>query len=314
MPSLLPLRGVSAPLAALVGLRHHAARLSIREHSQKRGSLAGSRSSRFRGRGMDFDEVRLYQPGDDVRAIDWRVTARKGAAHTKLFRAERERPLLIAIDARPRMAFGSRVRFKSVAAAELAALAAWSALARGDRVGGLVFDDAGNTLLRPHRSERAVLRLLAVIAESSPTAITDRSVSDRAAPASLAATIDSLARAATHGSLAVIISDFHGLDAPAVVACERLVRRAEVVCLQVHDALEAELPPPALYTLSDGQQRRLLDSGDPSVRDSHRALFAARCEALRALAARTGLHWLRIGTGDDAGAALVQSGLIAGAR
>jgi uncharacterized protein (DUF58 family) len=308
----LPLRGATVPLAALVGLRHHAGHVDIRERARRRGSALGARTSRFRGRGMDFEEVRVYQPGDDVRAIDWRVTARKGQPHTKVFREERERPLLLAVDARARMAFGSRVRFKYVAAAEVAALAAWAALARGDRVGGLVFGVRGTTALRPHRSEAGVLRLLAAIADSAPGG-TDDAVDAAIAPPSLCDVLTRLATGAGHG-LVVLVSDFHDLDASAVQACERLCRRAEVIGIHVHDALEAELPPPAQYTVSDGSQRRLLDSRDGAARRLHHERFAARIEALRALAARTGMRRLTLATDSDAHAALVRGGLLARAH
>ena len=127
----------------------------------------GERPSRVRGRGMDFDEVRLYQPGDDVRSIDWRVTARKGKPHTKVFREERERPTLILVDQTQSMFFGSRGRLKSVVAAEIAARTAWRALAAQDRVGGLVLDGRGVHVFKPLRREAAVLRLLAAVVRAN---------------------------------------------------------------------------------------------------------------------------------------------------
>src|SRR5580765_590341 len=135
------LRGAFVNIADLIALR--AVPLPIRTNNARAsGPHGGSRLSRQRGRGVDFAEVRLYQPGDDVRSIDWRVTARKAKPHTKVYREERERPTLIVVDQSRAMFFGSRVRMKSVAAAECAALLAWHSVDAGDRVGGLVYDDA----------------------------------------------------------------------------------------------------------------------------------------------------------------------------
>ena len=117
----------------------------------------GGYVSPYRGRGMEFEEVRAYQPGDDIRNMDWRVTARTGRPHTKLFREERERPVLFLVDLGPSMAFGTRVAFKSVVAARAAALLAWAARDNGDRIGGIVFAGKRHRELRPAARERGML-------------------------------------------------------------------------------------------------------------------------------------------------------------
>ena len=123
-------------------------------------ALAGSYRSRFRGRGVDFLESRNYQPGDDIRNMDWRVTARTGRAHTKVFQEERERPVLVAVDAGPSLFFGTRKRLKSVAAAELAAVIAWAAVRRGDRIGGFLFAPGSHRELRPAGGRRGAMRMI----------------------------------------------------------------------------------------------------------------------------------------------------------
>ncbi len=160
-----PARGAYAELEDLIALRFPARQLRLARRNRALSVLAGPNKSNFRGRGIDFEEVRSYQPGDDIRSIDWRVTARTGSAHTKLFREERERPVLVAVDQRSSMFFGSSHCFKSVLAAQLASLLAWSALDGGDRVGGLVFNDAGHREIRPRRSRKTVLALLSQVAE-----------------------------------------------------------------------------------------------------------------------------------------------------
>ncbi|MFT6038708.1 MAG: hypothetical protein ACI9TP_001500, partial [Candidatus Azotimanducaceae bacterium] len=134
----LPVRGGAyTDIRELIRLRHGSKEIDIVTSAKARHPLSGLLSSNFRGRGIDFAEVRTYEPGDDVRTIDWRVTARTGAPHTKLFQEEKERPVLILVDQSQPMFFGSRVAFKSVIAAEVGALLAWTALTRGDRVGGI---------------------------------------------------------------------------------------------------------------------------------------------------------------------------------
>ncbi len=157
-------RGAFTRLRDLIWLRY-AAKQASREldnliDNKTANPLAGLMTSRFRGRGIDFAEVRVYQPGDDIRTIDWRVTARTGVAHTKLFQEERERPVLLLVDQSSSMYFGSRVMFKSVLAARTAALLAWAVLERGDRIGGIVFSEHGHREIRPRRNKHAVLRLL----------------------------------------------------------------------------------------------------------------------------------------------------------
>ncbi len=128
---------------------------------------AGGHLSPYKGRGVEFDESRLYQPGDDLRTIDWRVTARTGKPHTKVFREERNRPVFIWLDLRRPMLFATRGAFKGVRAAEMAALIAWSAVANGDRLGGLVFSESEHHELRPALGARAALRLLQAVCTDS---------------------------------------------------------------------------------------------------------------------------------------------------
>ena len=130
-------------------LSYEAARLDIGPRGKVLATRNGGHLSRFRGRGMEFDESRIYQPGDDPRNMDWRVTARSGRPHVKLFREKRERPVWLLVDIGPRMRFGTRVAFKSVIAARAAALLAWAAADRGDRVGGMVFDESRSFERRP---------------------------------------------------------------------------------------------------------------------------------------------------------------------
>ena len=153
-------QGAYTDLSQLLRLRFAAQELKLFVKRPVKSQLSGAERTRFRGRGMDFEEVRLYQAGDDVRSIDWRVTARTQVPHTKVYREERERPVFVLVDQRSPMFFGSQQCFKSVLAAHIGTNLAWAALGNSDRVGGLIFGDTQQRDIRPRRSKHAVLELL----------------------------------------------------------------------------------------------------------------------------------------------------------
>jgi len=244
-------------------------------HSGRRlAALQGGYRSVFRGRGMEFAEVRAYQPGDDVRSIDWRVTARRGKVHTKLFHEERERPVLIALDYRRPMFFATRGRFKAVQASQLAALFAWQALARGDRVGGFIFSEERNLELRPQRGKKAVLQLLRQMVDDPAW---QRPAHRPFAPRRrLAETLQRLQRVARPGSLVLLLSDFAQWETPVVQQLTLLTRHCEVGLVHCYDPLETELPPAGTYRLSDGEQDLTIATDDRETRQDYCARFAAR--------------------------------------
>ena len=268
----------------------------------------GERAAPVRGRGMDFDEVRPYQPGDDLRSIDWRVTARKGKPHTKVFREERERPTLIVVDQTRSMFFGSQGRLKSVLAAEIAARTAWRALAAQDRVGGLVLDHGDARVFKPLRREAAVLRVLAALAEANRALNTDPRPGERGGeptPEGGEPTpeggdawwrlVPPLLRIAGVNHRIVVVSDFLGASATdaheaALDALGGIARHNEVELHFVHDPLERELPPAARYHVTDGERREAFHSGDAGLRSAYRARFAERLRTLEQACARSGMR------------------------
>lgn len=270
---------VRVSVSDLVGLNRPAASLQL-----GRGRIlsrqSGDYQSPFRGRGMEFDESRLYQPGDDIRSIDWRVTARTGKTHTKLFREERERPVFVWIDLRRAMHFATRSKYKSVLAAELAALIAWSALYNGDRVGGVIFSEQEHHELKPQRGKTAVLRLINRIVNDTAWTHPARSANGRH---SLEHALQRLRRVARPGSLIFLISDFRHLDGSAQVALTRLCQHNEVVMLFVYDKLEQTLPPPGRYKISDNNQEFLVDTSDNHLVRQYRRQFQARLDRLSQL-------------------------------
>ncbi|MEC9460919.1 MAG: DUF58 domain-containing protein, partial [SAR324 cluster bacterium] len=185
------------------------------ESAQNAGTLGGPYLTKLKGRGMEFAEARPYQPGDDVRHIDWRVTARTGRTHTKLFREERERPVMLVLDQAQPMFFGSRERLKSVQAARIAALLGWRALLRGDRVGGVLFSEQMHHEFRPRADRRNFLRLLSHIM-TEHNMLVDRMNEGEWVFNSKFMFAEALRRVkhvVQPGSLVYVFSDFSGFDA-----------------------------------------------------------------------------------------------------
>jgi uncharacterized protein (DUF58 family) len=273
-----PARGAYVDLNELIGLRYCAKQLKLGHRNRALNTLAGPNKSNFRGRGIDFEEVRSYQPGDDIRTIDWRVTARTGSAHTKLFREERERPVLVVIDQRNSMFFGSSHCFKSVLAGQLASLLAWSALNGGDRVGGLVFNEDGHREIRPRRSRKTVLSLLSHITEYNQALPLDTAETDE----SFAHMLSNLRRIARPGSSLFFISDFRGASQEnAREHLFELAKHTQVTAIACSDPLEFELPRAGAYAVTNGSERSELHTGDKQLRLRYRDRLQQQRDVLR---------------------------------
>jgi uncharacterized protein (DUF58 family) len=260
----------------------------------------GAYVSHFRGRGMEFDESRPYQPGDDPRSIDWRVTARSTTAYTKLFREERERPVLVCVDLRSNMHFATRGCFKSVNASRAAALLSWAAHHRGDRLGGLIFGDTTHRELKPRLGRRAALRFVHQLAEH-PDWATRGAEKDAGA---LTQAMSALRRVARPGSLVVVISDFIGFDRAAQSYLSSVARHNEVLAVFMNDPLERKLPPPGRYRIVSPTDELAIDTYARAARKDYEHEFAERSEALGAFCHRYGVHLMPLSTDDDPVAAL----------
>ncbi|HEU4619413.1 MAG TPA: DUF58 domain-containing protein [Gammaproteobacteria bacterium] len=284
-------------LEALIGLK--AAGESIDLGAVRVRSLAsGGHLSAFKGRGVEFDESRPYQPGDDLRTMDWRVTARTGKPHTKVFREERNRPVMVWLDLRSSMRFGTRGAFKAVRAAEAAALIAWSAVGNGDRFGALVFSETEHHEQRPRLGRRAALQLLQLVSSevfwtpnAPDAAAAGRENADHA--------LLRLTRVVRPGALIFLLSDFRGLGPDAERHIRQLARHGEVFLVHVFDPVEAELPPPGRYRIKVGNRSFAIDTADAALRAGYRARFDARRASLAALARVPGVHLVDCATTGD---------------
>lgn len=239
---------VYATLRDLVGLQHDAHGFSFLPRHAIQSLLSGRHRSKLRGRGLDFDEVRKYVAGDDIRNIDWRVTARVGSTHSKVYTEERERPVLLIVDQSSSMFFGSQVYLKSVIAAHAAALAAWRTLEVGDRVGGIVFDDLNLDYVTPKRDRRSVQRILHLVATRNQALgpLTAESETNQ-----LLLALKRAQQLVTHDFLIVVISDFEGFGSEIMKILIQLSRHNDVIAVRVSDPVEENLPDTNLV-LTDG--------------------------------------------------------------
>ncbi|MFK7974544.1 MAG: DUF58 domain-containing protein [Halioglobus sp.] len=292
-----PPEGAFVELQDLIALRFPAKQLKLTRRKRALSMLAGPNTSNFRSRGIDFEEVRSYQPGDDVRTIDWRVTARTGSAHTKVFREEKERPLLVVVDQRNSMFFGSTHCFKSVLAAHLASLVAWSALDAGDRVGGLVFNGEESREVPPRRSRKNVLGVLSEIARyNAALPLTSASTTEKPQE-SFGDMLKNLRRVARPGTRVFLISDFAGAtDERAKQELFELAKHTELVALACADPLEAQLPQAGTYAVTNGQARSELHTADKQLRQQYALSYQQQREGLGEMLLRRGVPLIEAST------------------
>ncbi len=289
--------GVHAALDDLVRLQFKARGFSFLPRQPVHSILAGRHASRLRGRGLNFEELRTYLPGDDIRNMDWKVTARTREPHVRVYTEEKDRPVWILVDQRVSMFFGSQVKMKSVLAAEAAALAGWRTLAAGDRPGGIVFGDQGQDLVQPHRSEGRVMELLGRVVARN------RSLSAQAGPPRAAALNEALAtvaRFALHDALVVLITDGFGADDATRRHVSRLTRHNDVLFALVYDEMERELSDAGRLAFSDGAGQLEVDTGSGSLRERYRERFEQRVERLRQASLRYEIPVLPLHTGAGA--------------
>ncbi|MDP4536408.1 DUF58 domain-containing protein [Alkalimonas collagenimarina] len=253
--------GIELSLQELLWYQRYTRLLDLRPQQHIQSKLAGSYLARSKGRGMEFDEVRHYQAGDDVRTIDWRVTARTGKAHTKLFREEKERPVFILTDLSDSMHFGSTLLYKSVQASHLAALIGWHAKQAGDKLGGLVFSQQHHLELKPRSRSTGVLHYLHALQEVFAA---DNSRYGLQLPQALG----QIRRLVRPGSLLFVLSDFHSLDEESLRHLSAIRQHNEVVCCPLFDPLELQLPSLASgsATVTDGEQLGWLDLSNQQLK------------------------------------------------
>jgi uncharacterized protein (DUF58 family) len=289
--------GVYVSLDDLIALEFRGRKVSFLPHQPVHSLLSGRFASRMRGRGLNFEEIRDYRPGDDVRSIDWKVTARLQKPHIRVFNEERDRQALLVVDQRLPMFFGSQRSMKSVTAAEAAAISAWRVLGAGDRVGAIVLDDRGLTEFRPRRSRATVLQILSAIVASNRALGVGRGLS--ASPSMLNRALQQAQRRALHDAAVIIISDFDGADDETHRMVGAIARHNDVVALLVHDPLQSDLPATASMTVTDGELQIHLEVGRESVRRSISQALQERLKGVFAWTPELGVPVLPLSAAED---------------
>lgn len=293
---------VSVSQASLIRLNGPARAIAL-DVLRVRSLQTGAYVSHFRGRGMEFDESRPYQPGDDPRSIDWRVTARSTTAYTKLFREERERPVLVVVDLRANMHFATRGCYKSVNASRAAGLLSWAGHHRGDRLGGLIFGDTTHRELKPRLGRQAALRYVHELAAHPDWENRMRTAGDDG-EAQMTQAMSALRRVARPGSLVVILSDFIDFSRSAQSYLSSVARHNEVLAVFLNDPLERQLPPPGRYRLVSREDELAIDTFSRATRQDYQNAFLTRSQELEAFCQRYGVHLMQMSTDDDPVSAL----------
>lgn len=268
----------------------------MNNRAEGRASRPGNNLSKLRGRGMDFSEVRHYQAGDEIRHMEWRVTARTGKPHVKLFQEERERPVVILTDFNPSMYFGTRLAFKSVVAARLAALVAWVTIKQGDRVGGLLFSNNSHHEFTPRGREAGVLPFLAALSQYTQEADSKPLQSETR---SLSYGLLRLRRVVRPGSIIVLISDFYNMDKDCESHLSRLRRHNDILAYHVCDPLELHAPKPQQYAISDGVQEMILDTTVTKVKQAYQEYCEHRVSNLQAQLKRMQIQYTQVTAESD---------------
>ncbi|WP_148862866.1 DUF58 domain-containing protein [Marinobacter fonticola] len=258
---------VHVTVEQLRALEFEARKLTFLPRQPARSVLNGRHASRLRGRGLDFDSLRHYLPGDDIRSIDWKVTARTGETHVRVMNEERDRPALIVVDQRMSMFFGSRLNMKSVTAAEVAALAAFRILDQGDRVGGIVFGDEQLAEIRPQRQRKSLDRFLQALTDANHLLRAD---APEVTPVSLTRVLQSVARIAPWNHLVVVLSDFDVIDDETERLIAGVARHNDLVLGLITDPFAENLPEGLRLVVSNGELQADIDTGDRIV---HRRLL-----------------------------------------
>ena len=286
-----PNAGISVSIADLIRLRPDNKVTGFAPAGKVSCQRFGLNQSIFRGRGMEFDESRIYQPGDDVRSIDWRVTARTGKVHSKLYQEERERPVYILVDSRSMMHFGSKVCFKSVMAAQIAALLSWVAIDGGDSIGGCVLHQQGIANFPISRNHSSMLQFLKSISDATKPVKHKTKAEDN-----LVKTVRRVRHRCQSGALVFIISDFNDYCDTLEHETKMLSQIASVTNILVFDQLDEFLPDGGNFRISDRHSVLALNNLGKKQKQHYQSGFVKRKQKLKDLSRRKRIGYMSFST------------------
>jgi uncharacterized protein (DUF58 family) len=296
---------VYADFNKLVAMQHLAGGFSFLPKQAVRSILSGRYASRLRGRGLNFEELRHYRSGDDIRTLDWKVTNRTRKPHVRVYTEERERSVLLLIDQRSSMFFGSEVKMKSVAGLEMAALAIWRTLSVQDRVGAIVFNDTKLSAIRPQRSRDNAHRILYEAVQmnhelhAGSSAPEKEGNSENAPSNMLNEVLKEAERVCEHDFLLVVISDLAGWNQRALDSIRRITRHNDVIVSFVYDALEKYLPEQEQMVVSDGKDQISIDGRQQKLKQGFTEGFEGSVLKTQNALARYGVPVIPIDTVDE---------------
>ena len=286
---------VAASLSHLRGLEFKARGFSFLPNQPAQSILSGRHASRLRGRGLDFEELRHYRAGDDIRTMDWKVTNRTGKPHVRVYAEERERRIYLLVDQRVSMYFGSQHAMKSAVAAEIAALAAWRVLGVGDRVGALIFDDQQSYHFTPRRSRESVINILKRLETCNAALV----AGCQAKPEQLNIAFDALLRHITHDALVIYIGDGFGWNEQSDEMLKRLSLNNDVIAINVFDPAERDLPGLDELVVSDGEMQIVVSGTQEELQKRFEESYLNHVKHMREALQRFGLPLIEIDTVND---------------
>lgn len=289
----LPL-DIYADLNQLKALQYKAVGFNFTPNQPINSVLSGKNVSKLRGRGLNFEELRHYRPGDDIRAMDWKVTRRTGKPHIKVYCEERERNVYLVVDQRRSMFFGSTHKTKSVIAAELAALIAWQITGSGDRIGAFVYNDDVVKIIPAKRGKQHVFAVLTELVKLNHLLKVDGNPPP--ADQSLNKVFEKVAHISPHNSLFITIGDNHGWNDKTTKLIKRIRQHNEIISCHVCDPLERELIKMPQMVVSDGKQQIQFSSTNKSIQSKYRQSLIKQMTTFTNIAKRYRIPLLAIDT------------------
>jgi uncharacterized protein (DUF58 family) len=260
--------------------------------------LSGRKRSRLRGRGLDFEELRHYRQGDDIRDIDWRVTNRTGKPHVRVFSEEKDRPVIVVVDQRLPMFFGSVEKMKSVVACELAALSLWNVLKNGDRVGAVIFNDSDIEEIRPSRSKIVNMAILSTLIKMNHSLAVDTQ-QVVASATQLENALQKVERLVGHDYLVIIISDFFGWSEEVLGSIKRIRQHNDLIAGLVFDPLEEDISSTEHFVISDGDFQVEVPASNQKFRDTYSESFQLSVAGIQKLLKKHDIPLLSINSVED---------------
>ncbi|QIV96723.1 uncharacterized protein DUF58 [Allofrancisella inopinata] len=285
-------KGIKPDINELLNYRYQAKILKLFASQRVNNVNAGSSLSKAKGRGMDFDEVRHYQAGDDIRLMHWSLTARLGKPYTKVYHEERERRVYFVLDQRSTMKFGTRECFKSVKATNTLSLIGFGALEANEKVGGVIFDNNGYNFYPAKQDKSSLVKMFNFT-------VADKVEYQTKAEGGLATVLKFLYAKVRSNSVIILISDFTKFDSHAQQYLKLLAKKNQIINIFTYDPIEKSLPSLDLYYFSDGKEKFVLDAASKKQNQMYQDIYSARHLAIKDYSHKYRMGFIEIATNDD---------------